>query len=154
ALASAGWGATSLVLGQVAGMTLSVLLGAVLAGWWPRARVRLDLVADLLKFGGQNSVVSLLAAIILNADSLLVGRYLGSTDLGFYTLAFKVPDATLVAIPFVLSNVLYPVYVRLGSGPGGLRSPFLTSFRVHALILSPLAGGIGILAPFLVPFLF
>jgi PST family polysaccharide transporter len=154
ALATAGWGASSLVIGQVAGMTLSVLLGAALAGWWPRARVRMDLIGDLLKFGGQNTIISLLAAIILNADSALVGRFLGSADLGLYTLAFKVPDSTLVAIPFVLSNVLYPTYVRLGNADGGLRTPFLQAYRFHALILSPMAGGIGILAPFLVPFLF
>lgn len=154
ALALAGWGAASLVIGQIAGITLSVLLGAVLAGWWPRAGVRMDLVADLLKFGGQNTAVTLLAAIILNVDSALVGRYLGSADLGLYTLAFKVPDATLVAIPFVLGNVLYPTYVRLRDAEGGLRTPFLNAYRAHALILSPMAGGMCVLAPLLVPFLF
>jgi lipopolysaccharide exporter len=153
-LATAGWGASSLVIGQVAGMAFSVVLAAVLAGWWPRARVRLDLIVDLLKFGGQFTVIAILVAIILNADSALVGRFLGSSDLGLYTLAFKVPDATLVAIPFVLSNVLYPTYVSLGNADGGLRIPFLNAYRLHALILTPMAGGIGILAPFLVPFLF
>jgi PST family polysaccharide transporter len=153
-LAAQGLGVWSLVWGQLAGMALSVLLAVPLASWMPRPRFRAETARKLLAYGGQMSAVDALAAVILNLDYVVVGHALGSVALGLYTLAFKVPDAALVALAFVLYNLLLPTFVQLGDDRDELRGAFLTAMHVLTLVLAPAAAGIAILAPALVPFLF
>ncbi len=151
ALAVQGFGVWSLVVGQLAGILLSGALSTALCRWSPGFRFRRATARKLIGYAGQMSVVDLLAALILNLDYLLVGRFLGSSALGLYTLAFKLPDTTITAMGYVLSNLLLPTYVRLNEDRAKLRAGFLQALHYLALLLSPAAAGLCVLAPALVP---
>ena len=153
-LAAAGFGAWSLAIGQVAGIVAAALLAVGLAGWRPRLRFRVESARQLARFAGQLSLIDVLAALIYNLDYLMVGYFLGSTALGLYSLAYKLPEAALIGTAYVFSTVLLPTYVRLSGDLAQLRAGFLRAFHYIGLALAPVAAGIAVLAPVLVPLLF
>jgi PST family polysaccharide transporter len=149
-----GFGAWSLAIGQVAGIVAAATLAVVLAGWLPKLRFSKDSARKLARFASQLSLIDVLAAVIYNLDYLMVGYFLGSTALGLYSLAYKLPEAVLIGSAYVFSTVLLPTYVRLSNDLAELRAGFLRAFHYTGLGLAPAATGIAILAPLLVPLLF
>jgi PST family polysaccharide transporter len=135
-------------------MLASVVLSLALCGWTPRPGFDPTVARALLGFSWQASAVEIAAAILLNLDYLLVGRFLGSTALGLYVLAFKLPDTTLVALAHVSGRLLMPAFLRVKDDPARLRESFLRAFHYLSLVLVPAAAGLWVLAPLLVPLLF
>jgi PST family polysaccharide transporter len=149
-----GLGAWSLVIGQIGGMVVSVVFTFLGARWSPRVGFDSDTARQLIGFGWQMSTVDLCAAIVLNADYLFVGHFLGAEDLGLYSLAFRLPDTTIVAVAFAVAQLLLPTYVRLGADPTTLRAGFVETTRYLGMVLIPATVGIVALAPALVEALF
>lgn len=153
-LAAMGFGAWSLVWGQLIGISLEVGLLFVLANCRPRFGWSNGDAAQLLRYSSQVSLVEWIAAIGFNLDYALVGHFLGSGVLGIYTLAFKLPDATLGAAGWVGGRVLLPALVELGDRKQGLADASLQALRLVAGLLLPIAAGLYLLAPPIVPLLF
>jgi glycosyltransferase involved in cell wall biosynthesis/O-antigen/teichoic acid export membrane protein len=153
-LAALGLGAWSLVWGQLLGITVEVCLLLSLAGWRPRPGWSPADAAQLLRYSSQISLVEWIAAIGLNLDYILVGHFLGSGVLGLYTLAFKLPDATIGAAGWVGSRVLLPAFLNLGGQRDRLADGCLQALRVAVAVLLPLGAGLCVLAPQIVPLLF
>ena len=153
-LAAAGFGAWSLAWGQLIGVTLEVLLLVVLAGWRPRLGWSEAAAMQLFRYSSQVSLVEWTAAIGLNLDYVLVGHFLGTAVLGLYTLAFKLPDTTLGAAGWVGSRVLMPALVELRDQEQSAAETFLHGIRLVVGLLAPLAAGLYLLSPQIVPVLF
>lgn len=107
-LALAGLGVWSLVLGYLVGtVALDIAIWA-LVPWRPTLRARRRHLPRLLRFGGTLSAVDVTAAVGNNIDYLFVGRALGATQVGLYSIAFAVPRLTVVNISGVAEKVLFP----------------------------------------------
>ena len=154
ALALAGYGVWSLVIGQVVGIACAVLLLLPLAGWRPHWCWRPDLARRLLGFGTQLSAVSLISAVTLNLDYVLVGRFLGAASVGVYTLAFRLPDNLVGAVGHVFSALLLPAYMQVADDRPRFQEAFLNAFRTLVLLLAPAAVGLALLAESVIMTLF
>jgi PST family polysaccharide transporter len=87
---------------------------------------------------------------LLNLDYLLVGRYLGASNLGVYTLAFRMPDLLILQFARILSVVIFPIYTRLRDVPGSLTRGFSMTTRYVSLVTVPLGVGLALVAkPFI-----
>lgn len=149
-----GYGAWSIVYGQIAGTVAATILSWIVFPWMPSARMDGAVARRLLGFGKHIVGLGLLTGISLNVDYLLVGRFLGAEALGFYTLAFRLPDMLLLSICWALSRVLFPVFARLQHDPPALRHAYLESLRYTSAVVIPLGLGIAGTAPVLIPTLF
>jgi lipopolysaccharide exporter len=144
ALALAGFGAWSLVLGYLAGtLALNVALW-LLVDWRPRLRASFKHIREMVRFGATVSGVNVVAALISNVDYLFVGKALGATALGLYTLAFRLPELIIVNLAVVAQEVLFPAFSAIDRA--ALRQAFLTSFRFTVMLALPCAVGMIILA--------
>ncbi len=108
-----GAGYWSLVIQQLVN-SLTLLLGAVVAGpWRPRRYSRSYPVSPLVRLGG-NLVASNLASYIGNQiDTIIVGRRFGTTSLGLYNRSYQLIMTTFSQIRSPLSNVAIPVMSRV-----------------------------------------
>lgn len=107
-LAIAGFGAWSLVIGYLVGtISLDVAIWR-LVPWRPSLRSRREHLPRLLRFGGTLSAVQIVAAIGNTIDNLFVARVLGTNSLGIYSIAFMVPNLTVVNMSWVAQQVLFP----------------------------------------------
>jgi PST family polysaccharide transporter len=157
ALAATGFGPWALVWGYVAGNFAWASASWLLAGyrphpgWW-----RIDTAAarPLLAFGLPSSAHALLAALIFDIDYVIVGRVLGPTALGEYTLAFRIPQMLVLNVFFVLAAVAFPLFSRVRGDPDRLRRGYLTSVRLQSAYGLGVSVGLAVTAPLLIDVVF
>ncbi len=86
-LAIAGAGVWSLVIAYSAGnIAMDIILWRLIP-WRPRLRPQRKHLRSLLSFGGATTAVGIMAAFLAEFDNLVVGRVLGVTQLGYYSIA-------------------------------------------------------------------
>lgn len=146
ALAFAGFGYWSLIVGTVAATALAVPAYWAAAGWRPGLRWDADAARRLLPFGGRIVTADLLGAFVRNVDYLFVGRWLGAATLGVYTLAFRLPDLLVRNLCLTLGQVLLPVYANVRDDPGTVRNTFLTAMGYVTALTAPMAVGLALVA--------
>lgn len=143
-LALWGAGAYSLVWGYLAGSAALTLTLWALVPWRPSPRLRRRDLGSLLRFGGGLTVLDILSAFLANIDYIFVGRVLGKTKLGLYTLGFRLPELIIVNVSVVAGLVLFPAFA--GIDRRELSDAFLTSLRYLLMLCVPLAVGLALLA--------
>jgi lipopolysaccharide exporter len=154
ALAYAGQGVFSLVWGQVAGSTVQSLLYWKLCGWRPRFAWRGDDARALIRYGLPSALVAVLAVVTENLDYVVIGRLLPSADLGYYVLAYRVPELTVLAVCIVAGQVFFPMFSRLQDDIPELAATYLRSVRLISLITVPGGVLVAVVAPELVTTLY
>ena len=145
-LALLGYGVWALVFGQLAGVMSSVVLSWLSHPWRPRLRINAALVRSMLTFGVPFMIVNVQSVIGANLDYTLVGRMLGDTALGLYTMAYKIPELAISSIWNVLAQVLFPAYSSVQHDRYLLAKGFLATIRYLQIVIMPLALTITILA--------
>ena len=153
-LAWFGFGVWSLVWGHLAGSAARTALLWLIVPWRPSWRLPRDLVKPMLTYGRGILIVNILSAVTHHADLAVVGRMLGTTALGLYQMASKVPEATIVVLLWVVSKVLFPTFSRMHAAGESLRTPYLTASRYVAAVTIPASVFLFVLArPILLVFL-
>jgi O-antigen/teichoic acid export membrane protein len=151
ALAWAGAGAWSLVVGQLAG-TLVQSIGLWLAHpFRPSLAISWRHLSPMMRFGLGIVAVGVLGQGAKNFDYLVVGGKLGATALGVYYLAFRLPELVILTGFRVAGDVLFPFYARLGDERGvdvddDLRQGYLRTVRMGAMVAWPAAFSMSALA--------
>lgn len=145
-LALAGFGAWSLIYGQIAGAIVTVFLSWIVYPWMPRLRIRKKLARQLLLYGSTLLAVNILHTISTSADYLIVGRTLGDSALGIYTLAYRLPELLIMNLLWVVSAAIFPAYSAVQDKPDLLRKGFLTTLRYVELVSIPLCLGMFLVA--------
>jgi PST family polysaccharide transporter len=87
---------------------------------------------------------------IRNADNLLIGRYLGAQELGYYHLAYRILWYPLGTISGVIGRVMFPTYAQIQEDDARFRRAYLKVARSIALLTFPMMLGLLVLAePFI-----
>ena len=146
-LAVAGWGVWSLVWGQMAGVACATLIYWIMGGWLPRFRFDPRILIRILSYGSQTVFLKFLQGVFKNIDYLIIGRRLGAMDLGFYTIAFRLPDILIGGIQSAVLPVLFPAFSKIQEDTVALGRAFLTAFRFIALVTLPMGAGLMAIAP-------
>lgn len=152
ALALLGFGAWSLVLGYLVGTIARTSALWMLVHFRPRWRFSRQHLGSLVRFGGLLTIVDVGTALSRNLDYLFVGRVLGATSLGLYTIGFRLPELLIMNISIVAADVLFPAYSALRKER--IETGFLLSLRFLAALVFPLGVGLALLAHPLVLALF
>ncbi len=142
-MALAGFGAWSLVYGQLIGKLFSIVSYWKVAGWRPAFRLNRRIAQSLIRYGLYIVGLNALAILLANIDYLLVGRYMGAAALGVYTLAFRIPDLLVTDFCSSLGTVLFPLYVKIRDDGEALVQAVLSTLKYVSVITMPM--GVGML---------
>ncbi|MGN6591758.1 MAG: oligosaccharide flippase family protein, partial [Terriglobales bacterium] len=146
ALACLGFGAWSLIWGQVLGTIASTALLWRLSGWRPEWRWDGVVLRRMFDYAKHIYLLDGSSVLLSNLDTLTIGRMLSDAWLGFYTLAFRIPEVALVSVLNVITRVVFPAFSRLQSDRPHLRATLLDTMRYTALLTLPVAAGLAVLA--------
>jgi O-antigen/teichoic acid export membrane protein len=149
-----GFGVWGLVIGQVVGEAFATLLLWVVMPWRPSLHIERKYFAPILNYGVQLTVVGGLGTLLADVDYLIIGGMLGEIALGYYTLAFRIPELLIKNLAQAVSTVAFPVAARLQSDLPALREAYLKMQRYMLAILAPLGAGLYALTPPLIHLLF
>ena len=146
ALALGGLGVWSLVWGQLLGLAAWVVGLWAVVPWRPSASWAGERVRGVLRYGRGIVAVNVLAAVVHHADLVVVGRMLGAAALGFYQLAYKLPEMTVTVAIWVAGKVLFPALSRLHTAGGDVGAGLLAALRYVPALTLPAAVGLAFLA--------
>lgn len=146
-MALAGFGVWSLVWGQIAGVVVTTLLVWLVTRRKPRLRFDVQTARVLMGYGLQIMLVNLFGAVYTNIDYLFVGRRQDSEQLGYYTMAFRLPELIIISLVTIVGQAIFPAYATLQDDMQVLRRGFITLLRYVATITIPIGVGMFIIAP-------
>lgn len=151
ALALAGAGAWAIVGQNLLVAAASAILVWRLSTWRPRFIYSRESLRTLGSFGVKTLGARLLSYANLNADNLLVGRFLGSVSLGVYSIAYNVMflPATRIADP--IQQVLFPAFARMQHDHAALGRSWIRGTQLVAAVNAPAFLGMIVVAPQFVP---
>ena len=141
-----GHGAWSLVYQMLAGNFLATLLLWSGSRWRPSWQFDWAEIRSVMGFSLNLTGASIFNYFARNADKLLIGRYLGSQDLGYYDLAYRLMQFPLQGISAVIGRVMFPLYSRMQDDAGQFGRTYLKVAAAIALISFPLMLGLTALA--------
>ena len=155
ALAFAGLGAASLVFGMLAGTVVWAVVVWAITGFRPNMTIERSAVRPMVTYGGGASALEVIAVISTRADVVTIGRVLGDTALGLYTIAYRIPELIIESIAWNVSIVAFPALARKRmSDEQGMSAAALKIARYQVLYAAPLAAGLAVLATPLIVILF
>ena len=94
---------------------------------WPDARAYLSFDVPLLGSG-------ILVFILYNLDNFLVGSALGSSELGYYALAFRWGSFIHILLAETASKVLFPTFSSIQNNPAALRRWYLKTVDLFGFV--------------------
>jgi PST family polysaccharide transporter len=134
-LAALGAGVWSLVGAAIAERLANTVTLWMLVTWRPRFAFSLPALRQLLSFGFYAMAASVFAKSIANIDYFVVGRWLGTEALGYYTLAFQlavIPQRRLIG---VLRRVAFPAFSLVQDDLERLKRGFLEGIQHLSVVL-------------------
>ena len=139
-----GAGVYSLVIGVLvlAGGNSLLYWLFVRDGWWPGLTLRFAESRPHLHAGLYLLGTSLANTATLQADVILVGRLLGSTALGFYTVPRELCLKIMFATNPIVTRVGTPLIAQAQGDPGLLRRVYLSTIRMTSSVNFPIYGAI------------
>jgi len=141
-----GHGAWSLVYQMLAGNFIGTLLLWSACRWRPTRQFDWQEIRSVMGFSLNLTGASIFNYFARNADKFLIGRFLGSQDLGYYDLAYRLMQLPLQGISAVIGRVMFPLYARMQDDAGQFGRAYLKVASAIALISFPLMLGLTALA--------
>jgi PST family polysaccharide transporter len=145
-LALSGAGVWSLVFQSLTTAAVATVLLWISSSWRPQWVFQRREIAAIGRFSLNLTGFNIFNYFARNADYLLIGRYLGAQQLGFYTLAYRMLLFPLQNITTVVGRVMYPVLSTMQDDDRRFASIYLKVCAAIALIAFPLMAGLLVLA--------
>ena len=153
AAAYAGLGYWSLVIGPAVGAVVTLLCAWWATRWQPgRPDVKVD--REILTFGANLTGFNLVNFFSRNLDNILIGKFSGPIELGFYDRAYKLLLFPLQNINQPLSRLMVPLLSRIQEDKPRFRDLYLRTNWLLAAITVPGIAALTIAAEPVVSILF
>lgn len=148
-------GAISIAAGIVASEFVAMIVLWAIVPIKPAFRFEQATVSGLLRFGGQVTVIRILGSFRGSFDYLVVGSLISTTALGFYGMAYKLPELIIENVLWIFTAVALPTYARARAvGHEVLLGAMLKATRLLALYGLAAGTVLAVIARDAVPVLF
>jgi len=141
-LAFSGYGVWSLVFQtMVFSFTLSVLIGFSIKEK-PKFYIKLKEIKSVANYSLNLSGFNIINYFVRNADYILIQKFLGEQQLGYYTLAYRLMLYPLQNITAIITRVMFPALSRIQNDNVKFKEVYIKLINVIALITFPLMLGL------------
>jgi lipopolysaccharide exporter len=142
-LAFAGFGVWSLVLGNLAAAALQTALYWVLVPWRPSVRrFNRRILLELTHYGRVVGAANVLSVVSNTVDNIVVSRALGTTSLGFYSIAYRLADFPSSVVGHIVGRTMFSVYSTLQHDRAAFRHAYVRNLQRLALLAVPISVGL------------
>ncbi|MEO6027234.1 MAG: lipopolysaccharide biosynthesis protein [Candidatus Binatia bacterium] len=145
-LAVRGFGVLSLAAQLLLTEAIETVLLFRACGWRPRDRFSMAALYDLFGFSAYRPLARTLGYWARNLDQLLIGKLLGSEQLGLYARAYGLARAPVVYVSRSIVAVMFPSLAKIQHDTARVRAVFLRTTGAVALATFPLCIGLAVSA--------
>jgi PST family polysaccharide transporter len=153
-LAYGGYGVYSLIAQSLASSLIMTILIWKTSDWRPLWHFSLQEIKQIWSYTANLTGFNFINYFARNADNVLIGKFLGSSSLGLYTLAYRIMLFPPMNISQVLIRILFPVFSQIQDQNDKFKKAYLRVIFFIALISFPLMIGLMATAEQLVNVLF
>ena len=136
-MALMGFGAWALVAGQICQVVLQTAMFLRLAPDAIQFGFDYSKFRQMMRFGIGVTLSKTANYVAQNADYFIVGRYLGATNLGYYTRAYLLLSQPAQLVGGTANEVLFPAMSAVQSAPERLSRGLNLALKLCALIQVP-----------------
>ncbi len=136
-LAKTGFGVWALVYQVIARSTITCLITWAIVKWKPNWRFSKSSFKQLFDYGSKLLVSSLLATLFTRLNALLIGKFMGASDLGYYSRGSQFSDVLYNTFSPAINGVLLPGLAPLQDQPEVLTKHASTIIKTTTLITLP-----------------
>jgi teichuronic acid exporter len=154
ALALAGYGAWSLIVGAILGALVTNFLLWGMASRLPRLQLDMREAGGLMKFGVVVAMDTLLWTMATRLFLSLFGYFHGAQALGYLNLAIKLIDESGAIISRISWKIGYPMLARAQRDGKSVKKQYKKANRYLCYIIVPVFAGIGVTAAHFIPLIF
>lgn len=143
-------GGQSIIVGNILQslVTTSLILRATGFRWLQRVPWQWSRVREIVRFGVPLGMAQVFSFATRYWDNLAFGAFFGPRVVGFYNMAYNLADIPAVQVGEQMAGVLLPALTNLG--PDERKAAVVRSTALMALLVFPLAVGLGAVAPTLI----
>ncbi|HEY9217547.1 MAG TPA: lipopolysaccharide biosynthesis protein [Phenylobacterium sp.] len=139
-LAMRGAGAWALVGQQYFMWAAKALVLLTATQFRPRFRFSPGKIREHSQFAGHTAAFGIASFLSQQADAVIIGRLLGTTQLGYYVMAYRLMSVPVYVVGGALQRVFYPRLAVLQSDPAAQKGLVLAaSLAVASLVLPGMA---------------
>ncbi|OHX37137.1 hypothetical protein BJL95_20915 [Methylomonas sp. LWB] len=138
-LAWHGKGYWALISGTLVGQLMQVLIIWQISYWKPVVGIDINIVKQLSNFGGWVATTGLLSWFYIWADSLIIGLYLGSHELGLYRTGNAIVTMIYGCIFGPLMPVLYSHFSEIQTDRERVRTTLFKVIQIITFLSIPMA---------------
>lgn len=128
----------ALVAGTIIWVTVKCLASYWLHPYRPKFSWDWPVAKSLLNFGKHIFWVSVVTFIVTSGDDALVGKLMGVTVLGFYTMAYNIANIPVSSLAAIIGRISFPAYSLLQKDPERLKEAFRKIFETVLIMILPL----------------
>lgn len=136
----------ALVFGMLFSSFTRCVMSYILHSYRPKLSFDFVKFRELWRFGKHFFWIKIFKYICLHGDDIFLGKFLGTTFLGYYQQAYRIGTLVAIEIGDKISEVSFPVFSKLQNNIEKIRGGFLKSIQVSSLVVYPVAGGLVVLA--------
>jgi O-antigen/teichoic acid export membrane protein len=146
ALASIGLGVWSLIWQSLISYIVTAIAVWIFTQWRPKFLLNRSSISDLFGFSSNLLGFNVLNYWVRNGDNLLIGKFIGSIELGIYSRAYSLMYLPISQVSNVFSRVMFPALSRTQNDKVRVKHIYLRTISMIALITFPMMLGLFITA--------
>jgi len=145
-MAFANYGPWALVGQQLAAAAVSVVTLWTVSPWRPGFHFAREDFRSLFSFGINVVGGDILNFLSRNTDNLLIGAYLGVTQLGFYAVGYRILDTSQQLLVNFARRLAFPIFSRLQTDQDRLRRAYARVTSAVGVVTLPGYIGLALVA--------
>lgn len=142
-----GYGPWCFVYGSLAEQSVFAILLFYSVKWRPSLDFSFQAIKDLFGFGWTVMGTRLISFLNTNLPYVIIGRILGATPLGYYSLSYQLVDFPVQRISKNVLKVMFPALSKIQDEEKQYRELYNQILYHLALITFPIFAGILLFAP-------
>ena len=146
AIALAGGTVSALISGALVMSLVTTGMSWILAPFRIRAVFHVADARRILSFGLHLTGSHVMNYFSRNVDNILVGRFLGSSPLGYYQMGYMLMTLPLQNFTTMVAQVTYPALSKFPDDHERFRTAYLRTSSLIAFVTFPLMVGLGVTA--------
>ena len=149
-MAYVGFGVWALVWQSITRALILAIILWIVSKWKPGFVFSMDSFRILFKFGSKLLAAGMIATILRNIYSIIIGKYFTAQELGFFTRAKGFTDLTSETVTSVLSKVSFPILAEMQDDKKRLVLAYKRLIRMTSFVIFPIMALLAVVAePFI-----
>lgn len=120
----------ALVAGILTNSLIRFLFSYILSSYRPRLDFTMSLLREINTYGKWIFGSTILQFLYTQGDDILVGRLLGTTQLGFYQYAYRISNLPTTQITYIISTVIFPAYAKINNSINKITEVYYKNLQI------------------------